>query len=399
MSLGAWINIKTLGVQHNVVSLGSAGGNRVSLYVSSGNVIQCWDNGNDLSSGVTISADTWYHVACTYDGTTKRIYVDGDEKDSAASTFGFTANNVVIGADITPTSFNTDGFIDDVFIYDRALSPEEVESTGSHYGVAWNGTDEFEGWAWGSDVLGWVAFNNKLGAGFAHGGAEHAVKFGGSTNAPTAVITCSQSPCETWLESTVLGNRLNPILTLINSSTDPEGDIITSTFTATDPAPLTQWASCAGTCNHTLQPVHPVSSYTVELRVEDSTGLSDTVVLGEEIKIRQGVIASFECSLDNSLYVDCSMIFPPANTVIYVKNTSTFSEIGTSIDGCDWTFEDANPASVSDPLCANVPVTFLSGGPKSVTLFATDDALKVGSTAETINTLLPFPEWKEVSPF
>jgi hypothetical protein len=145
--------------------------------------------------------------------------------------------------------------------------------------------------------------------------------------------------------------------------------------------------------------VHPVSSYTVELRVEDSTGLSDTVVLGEEIKIRQGVIASFECSLDNSLYVDCSMIFPPANTVIYVKNTSTFSEIGTSIDGCDWTFEDANPASVSDPLCANVPVTFLSGGPKSVTLFATDDALKVGSTAETINTLLPFPEWKEVSPF
>lgn len=38
---------------------------------------------------------------------------------------------------------------------------KDPADAGSDYGVNWNsGTGEFEGWAWGSDVVGWISFNN-----------------------------------------------------------------------------------------------------------------------------------------------------------------------------------------------------------------------------------------------
>jgi hypothetical protein len=81
-----------------------------------------------LDSGQTPSVGVWQHVAATYDGTTARFYLDGVEVASAPF-IGLvgTANTWRIGAyGSTPSGF-FDGVIDNVRIYDRALSPGEIQ--------------------------------------------------------------------------------------------------------------------------------------------------------------------------------------------------------------------------------------------------------------------------------
>ena len=69
---------------------------------------------------------TWRHVAATYDGTTKRIYLDGVEVGSgkAVGALNVGAANFRIGSTNHGEYFN--GLIDDVRVYDTALSEAEV---------------------------------------------------------------------------------------------------------------------------------------------------------------------------------------------------------------------------------------------------------------------------------
>jgi len=74
-----------------------------------------------------INADQWYHVAGTNDGSSLKLYVNGRLEGSASSSSltGF-SYNAYIGCDPTyPLYYN--GLIDDVRIYDRALSAAEIE--------------------------------------------------------------------------------------------------------------------------------------------------------------------------------------------------------------------------------------------------------------------------------
>ncbi|NIP28301.1 MAG: hypothetical protein GWN67_03960, partial [Phycisphaerae bacterium] len=75
----------------------------------------------------TINTDQWYHVAGTNDGTNLKLYVDGLLKSSVPSA-GYTgeSNNAYIGAD-SISSFYFNGLIDDVRIYDRAVSESEFQ--------------------------------------------------------------------------------------------------------------------------------------------------------------------------------------------------------------------------------------------------------------------------------
>ncbi|UCC23448.1 MAG: LamG domain-containing protein [Planctomycetota bacterium] len=70
----------------------------------------------------------WYHVALTWDGSHWRGYVNGLEKGSLPSTLGTSASSprdTLIGKGWDGCSWN--GAIDDVRIYDKALTAAEVE--------------------------------------------------------------------------------------------------------------------------------------------------------------------------------------------------------------------------------------------------------------------------------
>ena len=74
--------------------------------------------------------DRWYHVVATFDKPDKTIYVNGVEKASGSWNYdiGYVESPHVIGAEIESGSYKYffNGLIDDVYIYDRALSPEEI---------------------------------------------------------------------------------------------------------------------------------------------------------------------------------------------------------------------------------------------------------------------------------
>jgi hypothetical protein len=73
----------------------------------------------------TINAGQWYHVAGTNDGSNLKLYVDGRLKSNVSSA-GFTgvSTNAYIGRDISSAVYYN-GLIDDVRIYNRAVSESE----------------------------------------------------------------------------------------------------------------------------------------------------------------------------------------------------------------------------------------------------------------------------------
>ena len=88
-----------------------------------------------LDSVKALPANTWVHVAGTYDGTALRIYVNGALNATKAVTGTTCANAepLEIGAKnrTTPpatTEAYMDGRIDDVRVYNRALSAAEIKT-------------------------------------------------------------------------------------------------------------------------------------------------------------------------------------------------------------------------------------------------------------------------------
>ncbi|MEI7620398.1 MAG: LamG-like jellyroll fold domain-containing protein [Candidatus Falkowbacteria bacterium] len=69
----------------------------------------------------------WYHLAMTYDGSMFRLYVNGSEASSTPMTGAIKVNNrlVCIGSDCGLQKF-FNGRIDEVAIYNRALSSAEI---------------------------------------------------------------------------------------------------------------------------------------------------------------------------------------------------------------------------------------------------------------------------------
>ena len=89
-----------------------------------------------LSSGTTIQFDIWYHVAAVYDGSSMKLYLNGDLSNSMTTTIaplGITTDPVIIGnvgTDISSFNHNRPfkGLIDEVEIFSRALSQEEIQA-------------------------------------------------------------------------------------------------------------------------------------------------------------------------------------------------------------------------------------------------------------------------------
>jgi hypothetical protein len=82
-----------------------------------------WDNG-------VLTIGAWQHVAVTWDGAIKRIYVGGalSAMIGDADPVQFDASPAFVGCDINSNQlvFPFPGVIDDVYVYDRALSDAEV---------------------------------------------------------------------------------------------------------------------------------------------------------------------------------------------------------------------------------------------------------------------------------
>ena len=81
------------------------------------------------SSPITIPLNTWSHLAITYDGTTLRLYINAAQVASQAisGTIEVNSDPVRIGGNTYPNQF-FQGVIDEVRIYNRALTQTQIQS-------------------------------------------------------------------------------------------------------------------------------------------------------------------------------------------------------------------------------------------------------------------------------
>ncbi|MCA1634493.1 MAG: DUF11 domain-containing protein, partial [Acidobacteria bacterium] len=77
-----------------------------------------------------LTLGAFQHVAATYDGATMRIFVDGVEKASLAmtGTIDPVADPLVTGRNVVNTSFAWNGLIDELELFNRALTQAEIQS-------------------------------------------------------------------------------------------------------------------------------------------------------------------------------------------------------------------------------------------------------------------------------
>jgi uncharacterized repeat protein (TIGR01451 family) len=140
ITIDAWVNPSSLGHGRTLLQKRSAA--NIGGYVFE-TTAQPLGNNNGLQwvimiGGVFSSLQTpanvltvnaWQHVAATYDGATMRIFVNGVEVASKAQTGAIdaTTDPLVIGRNVV-TADDWQGLIDEVELYNRALSPAEIQS-------------------------------------------------------------------------------------------------------------------------------------------------------------------------------------------------------------------------------------------------------------------------------
>lgn len=94
--------------------------------------------GADLAGTSIIDDGQWHHLAAVYDGAARYLYVDGSLEAYAPSTGNVAINayNVLIGENEQAFNRFFNGSIDEAAIYNRALSPDEVQS---HFAGGYSG--------------------------------------------------------------------------------------------------------------------------------------------------------------------------------------------------------------------------------------------------------------------
>ena len=105
--------------------------NRIQLYIESGNLNLGLGGSHRTRMGIqTLAPQTWVHVALTWDGSAYNVYIDGIERASGSYTGLTTLNTIADIGNTGNTSARTESFnglIDEVRVYNRALSADEIQ--------------------------------------------------------------------------------------------------------------------------------------------------------------------------------------------------------------------------------------------------------------------------------
>jgi MSHA biogenesis protein MshQ len=127
LSISVWINPKTM-PSSGLKTIISKDENYEFHLQPSGEIFWWWGTHSFATSGAGITAGNWFHIAITYKSGQQVIYVNGIEKGTGTFTGNLTLNNAPlhIGQDQSYSGRFFEGYIDEVHIYDGALTATEI---------------------------------------------------------------------------------------------------------------------------------------------------------------------------------------------------------------------------------------------------------------------------------
>jgi len=166
LTLSAWIYPASTALG-DIISNTSAWDYRI--HTTSGNLIMqvSLDDGNTgyHTASNVISPGTWQHVVGVFNGSRVKMYVNGNEvkDDSAIGSIQTPGSGIVIGSYGSGEYF--DGKIDEVKVYSRALSPEEVLQEYNAGSVVHVGGEaaSYDPWG-GNPPIAWWQFDEYTGS-------------------------------------------------------------------------------------------------------------------------------------------------------------------------------------------------------------------------------------------
>ena len=132
-TIAAWVYVHNAGVSKEIFNSMDAVDDGIRLFARSTEEIKYSVNTNDLTSSSSY-ADEWVYVVGTYDGTTQKLYINGSEDQSGATSqmVSTTADATIGGLNYSLSNY-FDGNLANVAIWNRALSSDEINS------VMWKG--------------------------------------------------------------------------------------------------------------------------------------------------------------------------------------------------------------------------------------------------------------------
>jgi uncharacterized repeat protein (TIGR02543 family) len=128
-TIEAWVKAPAQGTFGPIMEWGSFADNQKSaLGVSATGTAYWWGNSNDLDSEIPINNEQWHHIAGTYDGTTLRLYVDGNLANSAVTTLNTVSDGTFQIALAEGAGWYYHGQVDEVRVWNVARSAEDIQS-------------------------------------------------------------------------------------------------------------------------------------------------------------------------------------------------------------------------------------------------------------------------------
>ena len=106
---------------------GSPGTSQAMFIGMNGDALYGGGYGDDVFINGFWEVDVWHHICLTYDGTTARLYADGIEVAAEAKSWDLVLSRAHIGRQVNDAVEFWDGLVDDVRIYDRVLTSEEIK--------------------------------------------------------------------------------------------------------------------------------------------------------------------------------------------------------------------------------------------------------------------------------
>lgn len=140
LTIAGWINTTNPSAQGQRVfadDASNSGGYALSVGDGGTGTVRFYSRGKDtvsLDTGNVINSDTWHHVAGVYDDAapTRRIYVDGNMEAELLDDTGMWGTDggvASVGGEATTSGEirSVKGMLDEVRVYDRALSAAEIQ--------------------------------------------------------------------------------------------------------------------------------------------------------------------------------------------------------------------------------------------------------------------------------
>ena len=133
----AWVNFDEVNRKQQILMQGNLGGlGRPSFFITASGAVQSWLGGGGTYSGVNLVAEQWYHLAVvvTEGGAVDSIqlYVDGEGAGNPGQRDMESCEGVyLIGRHKANQNEFMDGLVDDVRMYNRALTNAEIQDVMS----------------------------------------------------------------------------------------------------------------------------------------------------------------------------------------------------------------------------------------------------------------------------